>query len=184
VTDTTQIPTTQSQVLPQDAGSTGAAPTSVGAAPPLTPDPSLVPATPTVSPDPVQANVPTSGTPQKSPLDMLEDILADAQKKDQAKKGEVEAAAKAEAEAKAAAEKAAQEAALEQEKVRQQQEDEALLHQKQEELKTIVETPEYQARVEQQTAEEQKHADETAAGAGFQITQLGHTKIEVDDSQQ
>lgn len=182
MTDNATVPTTQNQVLPQDAGSTGgAAPLVSGAAP--QPDSQTLPTVPAPpagqppSTDPAQA-----GAPQKSPLDMLEDILADAQKKDQAKKGETEAAAKAEAEAKAAAEKAAQEAALEAEKLRQQQEDELQLKQKQEELKTIVETPQYQARVDQQQAEEQKHAAEDAAGAGFQITQLGHTKIQVDES--
>lgn len=137
------------------------------------------------SPPPLPPQPPIDpNAPQKSPLDLLEDILADAQKKDSAKAEEKVEAAKNEEQAKAAADQAATDAAIEAEKEKHRLEDEALLKQKQEELKTIVDTPEYQAKMAQEEAADKQEAEEFSAGQGFDITQLKHTKIQVDEPQQ
>lgn len=112
--------------------------------------------------DPVSDDI-QSGAPQgQSPLDVLDQILNDAQDKA----------------AKEADEKAKEEERKVQEELeRQKQEDARKLQEELEKLKNVTQSPEYQARVEQQQTEDQQSQDKKTAMEGLEIIQIGHTKI-------
>jgi len=117
---------------------------------------------------PAQSGTGTSKSGDKSPLDILEEILQES---------DAEAAAEQAQAAQAEAEKAAKLAELERQAEEQRARDAAMLHQQLADLKTIEETPENQARVQQNEAR-QRAADEAKAQAeGFGIFQLGHMKV-------
>ncbi len=129
---------------------------------------------------------------QKSPLDILEEILGDA-----AKKGGAGAAAGAvptsdapntpadptmSADRQAQPPPPPQEPAMtieEAEAIKQAhlEADQVALQQKVAELQTITQTPQYQARVEQNTAAATTSEEQTNSQAGFEIVQLEHKKI-------
>jgi len=122
----------------------------------------------------------TSATPQptstpagddKNPLDVLEDILKEAKAKGAAKNTgptPEEIAAQEEAEAL----KQAQQMQAEH-RVQDQQEILVQIS----ELDTIKDTPEYQAKVQQEQAAKDEKAEEQQSQDGFQIYQVGHKKI-------
>jgi hypothetical protein len=123
---------------------------------------------------------------QKSPLDILEEILRES--KDQGGGGPAGPGQPPEPEGPVVGEdgltdeeRAAQQAEREAEKERQRQEDAAALQQQLQALKTIDQTPQYQARVAQEQAEVAADAAKDAALDGFEIFQLKHTKITPDD---
>jgi hypothetical protein len=109
---------------------------------------------------------------KKSPLDILEEILDES---DEIEKKEAEIKAKKEAQEEAA--KAAEIAAYEAEVARQKQLDQERLSSQLQELKTIEQTPQYQARKEQ--IEDQKNQDSTNKqnSEGFEINQIDHKKV-------
>jgi hypothetical protein len=135
----------------------------------------------TNAPDPNQpgpAPVPSSTQPstnpaQKSPLDILEEIL---QQKDGAG-GTAEPVV-----AQPAVDPAAQEAAqLAEIKALEQQhlvQDQAELAVRQAELATATQSTAYQARVQQDQASQQESKAHATASEGYDIQQLQHTKIQ------
>jgi hypothetical protein len=118
--------------------------------------------------DPAQNSVPAP-TPtaapapgQTSPLDVLDQILNDAQSK-----------AAAQETAKEEEEKQKLQAEVE----RQKQEDQAKLQQQITELKTVTQSPEYQAKVDQDkqaAVQAEEHAQQMD---GMEIIQLDHKKV-------
>lgn len=141
----------------------------------------------TNAPDPNVSNQPTTqvaGTPatsqpQKSPLDILEEILKDKGGAGQADATSVVSAtttidpAKLEAEQEAV--KLAEVKVLEQQRL---QEDQAEIATRQAELQQAKDTPAYQARVQQAQVETQQASDQTQAQSGHEIKQLQHIKVE------
>jgi hypothetical protein len=147
--------------------------------------------TPTPPADPTSV-VPSDSTapaadpnaPQKSPLDILEEILGDAAKSGAAPGAGAAPGTAGSADAPAEPPKpqipaepqispeelAAKEAA-------QKAKDEADILQKQAELQTITQTPEYHARVEQNAAAEASAHEHDTDGQGFEIIQLEHKKL-------
>ncbi|HYD34660.1 MAG TPA: hypothetical protein VD999_01190 [Vitreimonas sp.] len=136
--------------------------------------------------DPQAGGQPTAagqpgGMPQKSPLEILEEILGDAKNKAGAGAPAAESAQSAGAVAADPAATSADEAAklaeiqarIEQQKIVDQQ----LLTQQLADLKQIEQTPEYQAKVSQEHAKEEADAAKVAATDGFEIVQLGHKKV-------
>ncbi len=107
---------------------------------------------------------------QQNPLDVLEDILNDAKKKsgggdpDEAKK-------------KAEEEEAQKLAEVEAAEQQQRAKDAQALKQQIAGLSAIKETPQYQARLEQDAEKQEQQQQDQADGEGFEIRQLGHTKI-------
>ncbi len=107
----------------------------------------------------------------KSPLDMLEQIL-----KDQKQEG-AEAPATPVAAPVVPAEPLISPEELQAQQAAHKAQDEVDLKAKIAELETIKQTPEYQARVEQ-NAQAQTQAEEAHSGQeGFEIRQLDHTKV-------
>ncbi len=127
--------------------------------------PNLPPSTPT---DPANP-----GAPQKSPLDILEDILG---KDPNAAGAAVPDASPAPADAPPSQPQPTLEEirALEQEMAVR---DQAALAAKQAEMASITESPEYQVRVTQDEAAAEQTATASDALEGFEIKQLDHTKI-------
>lgn len=110
----------------------------------------------------------TKDAKKKDPLDVLEDILADAKKvagdANQAKKDAEAEEQRKEAEMKAQMEQhAAQDAAT--------------LVIQQQELSQIAQTPEIQERIRQDQEKKQEEQAEKVAAQGYDIKQLGHTKL-------
>lgn len=120
-------------------------------------------------------------TGQKSPLDILEEILNEA---DAQEDGDTAAAGAPKAGATPAAEPqvpdAEIQAQIKQQEEQHKQQDAIALQQKIEELKTITQTPEYQAAQTQDHAKEEKLHQEEEERAATEIRQLQHTKIPVD----
>lgn len=114
---------------------------------------------------------PAPTTPQKSPLDLLEDILNESKNAGGAADPAAAAAAEAEAIAAQQAEKISQMQA--QNKVA----DEQAIEQGIAELSSIKDTPAYQARIQQEAATVQAHDQQADAQRGFEIKQLSHKKI-------
>lgn len=110
--------------------------------------------------DPAQ----TPNPPKQDPLAVLEDLLNTTQND----------AAKAKA---AEAQAAAQNAQIAQLGAEHQAQDQQALQQQIAELAAIKDTPEYQARVQQDTAQTQANQQQSTAQQGYEIKQLGHTKI-------
>ncbi len=119
------------------------------------------------------ANDPTSGT---NPLDALEAILEQAKAKSGAgQKGDADGAkvtgtAEAESEAQRQADFLAMQAAS-------QAADVIALEEKMADLQQVTQSPQYQARVEQNAAQEETQALHQQKHDEFEIRQLGHTKI-------
>lgn len=134
-------------------------------------DPTTVPAAPVPAP---------KSDAQKSPLDVLEEILNES-KGSSGGPAVDPAAAKAAAEAQAAAEAAKAEAEamakVQADMERQRLEDQQKLKEQITDLKTIKDTPAYQARVAQDEEKKQEAAATAVAGAGYEIVQLDHTKV-------
>lgn len=137
---------------------------------------------PVVPAAPAAAN--SSPAPTKSPLDILEEILNDPSKK----AVQPAAAAATGAPPPNPGEPVPAESALppipqpsEAEILAQQQaqliKDQAELITEQANLQTIVDTPAYQARVQQAAATAEESQRQALAGQGFEIKQLDHTKI-------
>ena len=125
----------------------------------LTADPSVSPSVPTDS----QASTPPAADGKSpSPLDVLDQILNDAQSK-----------------AKAAEEVKKQEEAkkIEEELERQRQEDAVKVQAQIEELQTVKESPQYQAMVNQHQEQVQQKEDHQKKMDGMEIVQLQHTKL-------
>lgn len=115
---------------------------------------------------------------QKSPLDVLEEIL---QQKGQP--AAVPSAPQVDPAQQQAELEAAQMAEVHAMEAQKQAQDQAELAARQTELQQAKQTPAYQARVEQQSTEKQQSDAQTQAHAGYEITQLQHTKIqEVGDT--
>lgn len=128
----------------------------------------VAPTTPTAS-DP-------AAPPQKSPLDILEEILQ--QKGGVGEPADAASAAPAAPVVDPAAEEAAKLAEIKALEQQSQAEDQAALAAKQAELASAKQTPAYQARVKQDQATKQQSDSQNAAHEGYQIKQLQHTKIE------
>ena len=123
----------------------------------------VVPVSPS-APVPQPAKPKAGGKQGESPLDVLDQILNEAQDKmeDDTKKKEEEEVKKMEAE-------------REQQKIK----DQLQVQQQIEELKTVTESPEYHARVEQHDTEVQAQSQRAEEMAGTEIRQLGHMKVDV-----
>lgn len=126
------------------------------------------------------ASTPTnSSDPAKSPLDILEEILgkpgAGVSDADRAQ------ADQAVADQKAAAAQQVTQQQYEAELQAQQARDEAAILEKTQELASISQTPAYQARVQQEATEHQQEEQDAEALAGYEINQIAHTTIEVDE---
>ncbi len=122
---------------------------------------------------------PAGGAPagdQKNPLDVLEELL----KESQAKIGPPGGGKAADAPAEPAGptpEQLQQQAELE-ERLRQQAVlDQQAIEKRRIELLGLKDTPQYQARVQQDQAKADDLQSKDTAGQGFQILQLDHTKI-------
>lgn len=128
------------------------------------------------APTPAPAGAPGA---QKSPLDVLEDILNES--KGAGGAGADPAAAKAAAEAQVAADAAKAEAEamaqVQADMEKQRVEDQQQLQQQISNLSSIKDTPAYQARVAQDEEKKRQDAATASAGEGFDIVQLGHTKV-------
>lgn len=112
-----------------------------------------------------QSTVPSqapSSLPAPNPLDMLDQILNEAQ-------------------AKSAEEKQKQEEAeqqrLQAEMDAQRQRDEAAVAEELKDIENLKDSPQYQARVAQLQAEADRTQTQTEQMKGMEIRQLGHTKI-------
>lgn len=111
---------------------------------------------------------------QKSPLDILEEILSE-KGASAGDPGGMQAEASVAPVVPEPPQPTAEELAqLEAARLAQ---DQAELQQKQAELQTITQTPQYQARVEQEEAAKQQHDQQETAQEGFEIKQIEHTKI-------
>lgn len=110
----------------------------------------------------------------QNPLDALEQILQQAK----AGKGGGAAAQAADEEAKAAEQKKQEEQAQFLALQEQKRKDDAVaMMQKLEELKMVKQTPQYQARVEQDQKKESDQQQHDADIDGYEIEQLSHTKL-------
>jgi hypothetical protein len=109
------------------------------------------------------ADTSTQAAPQKSPLDILEDILdnAEAQKEDQEA---LKVAQQQEAELKAREEEA-------------RQRDLAQLEQERAKMTELEHSPQAQARATQMQTKTEETLQKASDSQGFEIRQLGHTKI-------
>lgn len=116
---------------------------------------------------------PQTSTDDKNPLDVLEEILKDAKSKG----GAGNAPSGPSAEELAAQEEARQLAEAEQVMSEKKKDDEEKLKLQIQELQTITDTPENQARVEQIEEKKQQEANQKVADEGFEIEQLGHSKV-------
>lgn len=120
-----------------------------------------------------------SSDPTKSPLDILEEILG--------KSGAgVSDADRAEADQTVAAQKedTQQLAAQQQYEVvlqEQQAKDNAAIQEKTQELASIIQTPAYQARVQQEATEHQQQELKDEELDGYEVNQIAHTTIEVTE---
>lgn len=121
--------------------------------------------------DQSQTTNPTSD--DKNPLDVLEEILKDAK----AKGGAGNAPSGPSPEELAAEEEARQLAEAQQVMAEKQNEDQQQIVQQIQELQTITQTPENQARLGQINDKKKKEESQKAAGEGFEIEQLGHSKV-------
>lgn len=110
------------------------------------------------------------GGVSKSPLDVLEEILGDAKGAAQAAQAQNSAQEQEKLELE-------QQAALEAEREQQRAEDAEKLREQMQALQEIHSMPQEQARSEQNQAVEDKKDSEEAANEGFEIVQLGHTKL-------
>lgn len=119
---------------------------------------------------------------QKSPLDILEEILkeSDAQKTGVAGAGSDSASGQAAAGDEPQPSDEELQAQIQQQQEAQRLADEAALKQQIEELKTINQTPQYQAAQAQDQAEADERQHEADELVGLEIRQLEHTKIPVD----
>ncbi len=125
-------------------------------------DPAQTPVLPQDSAATAPAVPPADAPAGQSPLDVLDQILNDAQTK-----------AATQQSAQEEEEKKKLEEAVEQQK----QEDQAKLQEQIAELQTVKESPEYQAKVQQDqhaVVQAEEHAQEME---GMDIVQLGHTKV-------
>lgn len=109
------------------------------------------------------ADTKTPVTPKKNPLDILEDILdnADAQKEED--------------EAKKLAEE--QEALIQVKEEEAKQIDMAKLEEERAKMVQIEQSPEEQARLSQIKEKSEQQQEKIDQSKGFEIRQLGHTKI-------
>lgn len=109
---------------------------------------------------------------QKNPLDVLEELLQKTKEKQGL--GEDTAAEQAEREE-------AEKAAIEQQRLEEAQRQAALDAQgildQRASLKTLQDTPQYQARMAQEAETQQNKQQTLTAQDGFQIEQLKHTKV-------
>lgn len=126
---------------------------------------------------PSPANSGASGKPaagQKSPLDVLEDILNDAKGNAQANQAQ-DAAAKAEQEAALAEQKQKEDL----EKLRQQKklEDEQKIQQQLASMQQVMASPIQQERAKQDQEKVETLKHQLTADEGFEIVQLDHIKI-------
>ncbi len=115
----------------------------------------------------------------KSPLDVLEEIL-------QENKGAGDAGGASGPTQDKGAEPEqvvdpAEQARIEQQIAQRQLLDQEQIQQQLEELRTIADTPQNQARIEQRQQEEEQHHKAALDADGHQIRQLDHTKIEVSE---
>lgn len=144
-----------------------------------------------------QAQASTQVGPQKSPLDILEELLSDARGKSPGSQAGEEpkvpdlsgmadlsspsGGGKGEPSAEEAAAQAARKQAEEAERQKlmaeQQIEDEQQLAVQRQAMEEIKTTPEYQARVQQEEEKKQQQAQDVANQTGFEIVQLQHKKI-------
>lgn len=117
---------------------------------------------------------PAPATDDKNPLDVLEELLKDsggsggggAQPAQTPQNGEL-----------SEEELAQKRAEFEQKQVEQQQVDAQKLAQQHELLKTLKDTPQYQARVHQEEEKVQEKEAEEQAADGYEVTQLKHDKV-------
>ena len=147
---------------------------------------------PVDQPVPDPAAIPDSASApakaQKSPLDILEEILKEADSQDAAKAGSTpSAAAPASPDPAVTPEQTAEADAAVQAQIAQQQEaqrqqDQIALQQQIEALKTISDTPQFQAAQEQHQEEQDVRDSEDVGRVGNEIRQLEHIKIPVDPS--
>lgn len=117
----------------------------------------------------VSADPTGAPTDQKNPLDVLEELLKDS--------GGAGADPKAVADQKTEEEKARQMAELEQKMAEQAKIDEQNIAAQQQLMESLKQTPQYQARVQQNEQKEQEKQEEETAGKGFEITQLKHDTV-------
>ncbi len=114
----------------------------------------------------------TTTTDDRNPLDVLEELL----------KNDGDAAAKGDADALAEDERLEKERAqkrqeFEAKQVMQQDIDAQKIADQKKLLETIKNTPEYQARVQQEQQQQEETKQVAAATEGFEITQLTHDKV-------
>ena len=126
-------------------------------------DQAAVPADPVLAADPaVVPPAPKSAPKTPSPLDVLDQILNDAQ----AKSKQVEAQKEEEKQKQIQAE-------IE----RKKQEDQQKIAAELAALQDVKYSPQYQAKVEQDQEQNKKDAEYKDEMAGMEIVQLGHTKV-------
>jgi len=133
-------------------------------------------ATPDPSADP-NANPVAPGAPQKTPLEILEEILG---KQKAAGSGGASAPETAKSESApdyAEAERLQKLQAIEQEEAVLKARDDAAAAQTLQQIKDATQDPNYQAVVEQEKAVEAAQTQQQVAQTGFEIKQLTHKKI-------
>ena len=110
-----------------------------------------------------------------NPLDALEQILKDAKAKSAA--SAAPSASAPAAPSTAAADEAAKQAVIAEKEKVQDVEDQAAIGVQLDELKQVVETPAYLARIEQDRLKKQQDDEKKKQADAYAIIQLGHTKI-------
>lgn len=113
-------------------------------------------------------------TDDKNPLDVLEELLKDSGGSGSGGSQPAQDPQNGELSEEELAQKRAEFELKQQE---QQEVDAQKLAQQQELLKTLKDTPQYQARVHQEEEKEQEKEAEEQAGDGYEVTQLKHDKI-------
>jgi hypothetical protein len=129
---------------------------------PAVPTQSIPTPAPVATPPAAAPKTPKTGSSQQSPLDVLDQILNEAQSK--AAKGEEE---KQKEEERKRLEEAA----------RQREEDQKRIEQQLAELQTVKQSPQYQALVEQQQEVIGEKEEKAKELEGMEIVQIGHTTL-------
>lgn len=133
----------------------------------------------------------TNSQSQQDPLAVLENILNEAKQQDKSDSGKAPDLVKASKNATAKSDKSSPEelAKLEAEKKQKEEEERQrqaqleaerlrLIEQQKQKLeKELKQTPQYQARVQQEAEKAEEKKQHASAGEGYEIRQLKHTKI-------
>ncbi len=120
------------------------------------------------------ADAPADDQSQKSPLDILEELLKESGNSGASSQPTAPAAEPGQPTEEEKAKKLEE---LQEKMAEQAIEDKENIAKQQELLESLKQTPQYQARVQQNEEKAQTEADKDTAGQGFEITQLKHDKV-------